>query len=74
MWLQHTSDKGALRYFKCVHWLRMVLINNLGLYINPSDAETRMIWDNEVNTRAVDALAPCVTRMSWTMVLIMQDM
>ena len=41
--------------------------------INPSGAETGIIQKNYVITEAVDALAPCITRTSGTMVLIMKD-
>ena len=32
-----------------------------------------IFWDNEVNTMAADALAPCVARTSATIALIMLD-
>ena len=35
--------------------------------INPSSAETSVFRENEVNTMAVNALAPCVTKSSATM-------
>ena len=46
----------------------------MGNYIcNLSDAEIEMFRDNWVNNKAADALAPCVTKSSATMVLTMQD-
>ena len=40
---------------------------------NPSGARTGIFHGNWVNTMAADDLAPCVTRSSVTIVLIMQD-
>ena len=36
-------------------------------YVNSSGAETRILHENEVNTLAADALAPCVARSSAAM-------
>ena len=36
-------------------------------------AETKIIQDNRVNTMAADALAPCGTRSSATLISSMQD-
>ena len=38
---------------------------------SPSGAETRIFWENQVNSMAADGLAPCVTRWSATVVLTM---
>ena len=38
---------------------------------NPCDAEARIFRVNLVDTMAADALTPCVTRSSATMILIM---
>ena len=49
----------------CMTWL---------YYVNPFDAEARMLSENLGNTMAVvDALAPCVTRSSAAILLIMQN-
>ena len=39
----------------------------------PLGVESRILQDNLVDAMAVDALAPCVTRSSATIVLNMQD-
>ena len=41
--------------------------------VNPSDAGSRIFWDNKAYTLAADALAPCVTRSSVAIVLNIQD-
>ena len=40
--------------------------------VNPSGAETEILQDNKINTRAADDLVPYVTRSSTTMALTMQ--
>ena len=42
-------------------------------FLNPSGAETRILWDSWVNVMATDALAPWISRSSPTMLLTMQD-
>ena len=41
--------------------------------INPSGAENWIYQKNQVNTMAVDDLAPCIARSSASMVLTMQE-
>ena len=40
---------------------------------NPCGAESRIFWENWVNTMAVDALAPCVARSSVAIVMPVWD-
>ena len=42
-------------------------------WVNPSDVETRISWENQVNTISAGALAPCITKTSATMVSTMQS-
>ena len=39
--------------------------------IKPSDVETRIFQENQVNTMVADALAPCISKPYADMVLIM---
>ena len=51
-----------------ISWYHLELLN-----VDASGALMRIFWDNKVNIFADDALAPCVTRPSAVMVLIMWD-
>ena len=44
-----------------------------GLVFNPSGAETRIFWENKVNTMAADALDSCVFKTSAAMIFNMSD-
>ena len=72
--MQERRNSSALAVELCLSCINLIEIGpGLLQLVNTSDAETRIFLENKGNDMVANALAPCITRSSSGMVLIMED-
>ena len=67
IWAQMVCQDAFFNYTVLAMFIWNQYLDTIG-HDGACGAETGIFWTNKVNTMAVDALAPCVTRSSATII------